>query len=1200
MFLPRHTSIHADHRPSLGRMSSSTSMISLQVHESILAAKVRDMSAQFGLGLADESASTPQDADTESAHDTSSSGAVSQASAQRDLIVNGTRGKRSIDHIFVGGRPSRGQPQLSANNARDQRKAPRHSAQRTSLRGYAQARWSRHEGLCDRVLRATNVAKLEWEAKAALLHHAYPLAILLLFRAASLGSTTASQRLAHLYAYGVTRGVSPVVTLVYRDTLRSIAWIFQTLRLCERRLPAQLKAASASATPSLRLSQVWQAPLEATSLLVSALLSSEVGAFDPCQKNAVFLPAVEHLADSQGTSSLRSRSSAPASQSQAPELWTELEDAIQRWTARLDAVERSHASEQDISNGPDEAEEHESLASTMHLLHGHLLLLRAIQLTRAFALEPYADNAAPARHAWAKVAEVQQSGASHRPDLDQILNILSQAQDASGRIYDDQLFRNLTTCAQKGLDEALASEYAQRHSIPRPGDTEAPAAVTSQRTTSRGDALRSKDRLRDLTPEDVETTKKIDAETRPALTMRLSSGYAAAQAVVVSASATAVSKATPPSVASASQTVRQKFGRTVSTSSLAAASAKPSPGWTEPGSPTDSVRSGFSLGVARPRRPSSVVSVTPSLLFPPGSAADDQSPNSLADDGYFSSRGSGRTRSASSTQLSGGPVQRPRVTSMYSAPGLVTSLSSASLVAPSVSTTSQQSLNAVASSNPTNLGVPTRRRTGSNASLGSINSRFGSILPKTSPSISEMPEGIGATSRGEPSKSAAADTLRKLKGRRSHTDLRALQSARNDHSSAPPVPALPGQSQARLSAVALPVSTLQPSKSTVFVSLENLPDVQASGRSKVTESQPTESKASAKDHLARTQARIPHSSIPSVLEEGDMALAAKDTTTTGPAFTSALLAGALSGLTVDLLFFPIDTIKTRLQSAQGFWAAGGFSGVYRGLASTAVGSAPGASVFFTTYESMKPALVRWMPDVFGAEGALGPAGVHMAAASMAEVAACLIRVPTEVIKSRQQTMTYGRGTTTLQAFKKVFQEAGVRGYYRGFGSTVGREIPFTCIQFPLYERLKLEMARSRASKDAASGSGVASEERVHALSDQELVRGLPTWQAGLAGSIAGAIAAGLTTPLDVVKTRIMLHTKRSASAHPGGAAAAAASAAESLPRGVNTDIIPTLLHIGRSEGIKTLFSGFLPRTMWIGLGGAVFLGTFDAGIKTLS
>ncbi len=33
-------------------------MVSLQVHESILAAKVRDMSAQFGLGLAEDPAST--------------------------------------------------------------------------------------------------------------------------------------------------------------------------------------------------------------------------------------------------------------------------------------------------------------------------------------------------------------------------------------------------------------------------------------------------------------------------------------------------------------------------------------------------------------------------------------------------------------------------------------------------------------------------------------------------------------------------------------------------------------------------------------------------------------------------------------------------------------------------------------------------------------------------------------------------------------------------------------------------------------------------------------------------------------------------------------------------------------------------------------------------------------------------------------
>lgn len=58
-------------------------------------------------------------------------------------------------------------------------------------------------------------------------------------------------------------------------------------------------------------------------------------------------------------------------------------------------------------------------------------------------------------------------------------------------------------------------------------------------------------------------------------------------------------------------------------------------------------------------------------------------------------------------------------------------------------------------------------------------------------------------------------------------------------------------------------------------------------------------------------------------------------------FTVALVSGGLAGTSVDTLFFPIDTLKTRAQSKQGFFAAGGFTGVYRGLGSAVVGSAPG-------------------------------------------------------------------------------------------------------------------------------------------------------------------------------------------------------------------------------------------------------------------
>ena len=65
----------------------------------------------------------------------------------------------------------------------------------------------------------------------------------------------------------------------------------------------------------------------------------------------------------------------------------------------------------------------------------------------------------------------------------------------------------------------------------------------------------------------------------------------------------------------------------------------------------------------------------------------------------------------------------------------------------------------------------------------------------------------------------------------------------------------------------------------------------------------------------------------------------------------SLCSGAIAGFAVDVALFPLDTIKTRLQSPQGFLKSGGFVGVYKGLSATAVGSAPGAALFFGCYET---------------------------------------------------------------------------------------------------------------------------------------------------------------------------------------------------------------------------------------------------------
>lgn len=60
-----------------------------------------------------------------------------------------------------------------------------------------------------------------------------------------------------------------------------------------------------------------------------------------------------------------------------------------------------------------------------------------------------------------------------------------------------------------------------------------------------------------------------------------------------------------------------------------------------------------------------------------------------------------------------------------------------------------------------------------------------------------------------------------------------------------------------------------------------------------------------------------------------------------------------------------------------------------------------------------------------------------------------------------------------------------------------REVPFSAIQFPIFEGLK-------SSWSNYQGSPVDSV------------------QVGLCGSVAGGFAAAITTPLDVTKTRLML------------------------------------------------------------------------------
>ncbi|XP_009282786.1 PREDICTED: S-adenosylmethionine mitochondrial carrier protein [Aptenodytes forsteri] len=251
-----------------------------------------------------------------------------------------------------------------------------------------------------------------------------------------------------------------------------------------------------------------------------------------------------------------------------------------------------------------------------------------------------------------------------------------------------------------------------------------------------------------------------------------------------------------------------------------------------------------------------------------------------------------------------------------------------------------------------------------------------------------------------------------------------------------------------------------------------------------------------------------------------------------------LKAGGVAGVCVDLILFPLDTVKTRLQSPQGFRKAGGFHGIYAGVPSTAIGSFPNAAAFFITYENVKSMLHH------GSTSYLTPA-THMVAACLGEVVACLIRVPSEVVKQRAQVSP---SSSTLRILSHTLYHEGIQGLYRGYKSTVLREIPFSLVQFPLWESLKV----------------LWSWKQGHVVD---------SWQSAVCGAFAGGFAAAVTTPLDVAKTRIMLAKAGSSNA--------------------SGNVLAALGGIWRTQGLSGLFAGVVPRMAAISLGGFIFLGTYE-------
>ncbi|CAD6220271.1 unnamed protein product [Miscanthus lutarioriparius] len=247
------------------------------------------------------------------------------------------------------------------------------------------------------------------------------------------------------------------------------------------------------------------------------------------------------------------------------------------------------------------------------------------------------------------------------------------------------------------------------------------------------------------------------------------------------------------------------------------------------------------------------------------------------------------------------------------------------------------------------------------------------------------------------------------------------------------------------------------------------------------------------------------------------------------------LAGGAAGVVVETALYPIDTIKTRLQAAQG-GSKIQWKGLYAGLAGNIVGVLPASAIFVGVYEPAKRKLLEIFPENLSAIA-------HLTAGAIGGAASSLIRVPTEVVKQRMQMSQF---KTAPDAVRRIVAKEGIKGLYAGYGSFLLRDLPFDAIQFCIYEQLRIgyRLTAKRELKDAENA---------------------------IIGAFAGAITGALTTPLDVMKTRLMIQGQ--ANQYRG--------------------FIDCAQTIMREEGAGAFLKGIEPRVLWIGIGGSIFFGVLE-------
>lgn len=269
--------------------------------------------------------------------------------------------------------------------------------------------------------------------------------------------------------------------------------------------------------------------------------------------------------------------------------------------------------------------------------------------------------------------------------------------------------------------------------------------------------------------------------------------------------------------------------------------------------------------------------------------------------------------------------------------------------------------------------------------------------------------------------------------------------------------------------------------------------------------------------------------------------------------------GAIAGTVAATVVCPLDVLKTRLQvsAATTRAAAGGSAteylstygalrrivrqegarGLYRGLGPTVAALLPNWGVYFSAYGALKRLFRRNGFGVVEGDVGRGPGSpstsqtsedgetttndvraqpaaanhlAHVLSAAGAGAATIFVTNPLWVAKTRLQVQhsqalaaampKRAHYTSTINALTRMTREEGLKGLYSGFGPSL-MGIAHVIIQFPLYESIKVSLARER---------GVLLDE----IAPIDLM---------LASAFAKMIASTMTYPHEVIRSHMHVH-----------------------------------------------------------------------------